>query len=330
MICADFPVIYSTLSAIAIIERVLPLYGFSLVERCELWHRGLSDIYLVETAQRELYVLRVSHHHWRSRTDIDFEVDFLNFLATHNLPVSAPLPTNNGDFVVEVGAPEGTRYATLFPFAPGEISLGGWTAAQSKSLGEVVAQIHKISAEFKSPHPRQPLDLNYLLDESLSYILPFLGDRPSDLAFVQGTATSIRTKLADFPTEKPFWTVCWGDAHSGNVHFTTNQQITMFDFDQCGYGWRAFEIGKFYQAALTTGMGRNVRAAFIAGYESQTIFTEVEEMAMQSLTQLAYIWSWRISLQQILLFNNSQLDRHYITKRVERLRALSTRDWQLF
>ncbi|OKH19441.1 homoserine kinase [[Limnothrix rosea] IAM M-220] len=329
MICADFPVIYSTLSAIALVERVLPLYGLVDIERCELWHRGLSDIYLVQSSD-ELRVLRVSHHHWRSRVDIDFEIEFLNFLAEHQMPVAAPIATSQGDFVVEVGAPEGTRYATLFPFAPGEIGLGGWTVEQSTKLGQVVAKIHQISADFSCEHPRQPLDLTYLLDESLSYILPFLGDRPNDGQFLETTAENIRKKLANFSTEKPFWTVCWGDAHSGNVHFTKDQQITMFDFDQCGYGWRAFEIGKFFQAALTTGMRRNVREAFVAGYKSSTPFTEAEEYALQSLTQLAYIWSWRISLQHILLFNNSQLDRHYFLKRIERLRTLSTRDWQLF
>ncbi len=329
VICADFPVIYSTLSAIALVERVLPLYGLEDVKRCELWHRGLSDIYLVESADG-LRVLRVSHHHWRSRVEIDFEVEFLNFLAGHKMPVASPITTVEGDFVVEVGAPEGKRYATLFPFAPGEIGFGGWTVEQSKKLGQVVAKIHQVSADFDCKHPRQPLNLDYLLDESLSYILPFLGDRPDDWQFVQSTAENIRTKLADFSTEKPLWTVCWGDAHSGNVHFTKDQEITMFDFDQCGYGWRAFEIGKFFQAALTTGMRRNVREAFVDGYESLTPFTEAEEYALQSMTQLAYIWSWRISLQNILLFNNSQLDRHYFLKRIERLRALSTRDWQLF
>ncbi|AFY39512.1 aminoglycoside phosphotransferase [[Leptolyngbya] sp. PCC 7376] len=329
MICADFPVIYSTLSAIAIVERVLPLFGLANVERCELWHRGLSDIYLVQTP-RGLRVLRVSHHHWRSRTDINFEVDFLNFLAKHQIPVAAPIATVEGDYVVEVGAPEGMRYATLFPFAPGEISMGGWTVEQSQRLGKVVAHIHQISTEFSCDHSRQALNLDYLLDESLSYILPFFGDRPHDWHFVQKTAEDIRDKLGDFSKAKPFWTVCWGDAHSGNVHFTKDQEITMFDFDQCGYGWRAFEIGKFYQAALTTGLCRKVREAFVTGYQSQTVFTEAEEIALQSLTQLAYIWSWRISLQNILLFNNSQLDRHYFTKRLERLRSLSTKAWNLF
>lgn len=329
MICSDFPVIYSTLSAIALVERVLPLYDLKNVERCELWNRGLSDIYFVQTAT-EMMVLRVSHHHWRSQTEVLFELNFLNFLKAQNLPVAAPIPTDTGDLTVEIDAPEGKRYATLFPFAAGGIAMGGWDEKQSQQLGEIVAQIHTVSHDFEGDPPRQPLDLTYLLDESMAFILPFFGDRPEDLHFIQQTAEKIQTALAELPKAEPFWTVCWGDAHCGNVHFTEDNQITLFDFDQCGYGWRAFEIGKFFQGALTTGMRRQVREAFIDGYKSHTTFSPAEEAALQSLTQLAYIWSWRISLENISLFSSSQLDRHYFIKRLERLKALCTPDWQLF
>lgn len=329
MICADFPVIYSTLSAIALMERVLPLYGLRQVEKCELWNRGLSDIYLVETGQG-LRVLRVSHHHWRSQVEIEFEMAFLNFLQAQGMPVAAPLPTEAGDFFVEIDAPEGKRYATLFPFARGEIALGGWNEQQGRIIGEVVAQIHKVSEKFETNNPRQPLDLPYLLDESMGFILPFFGDRPYDLEFMERATEKIRAALQHLPRETPYWSVCWGDPHSGNVHFTENHEITLFDFDQCAYGWRAFEIGKFFQGALTTGMRRKVREAFVAGYESQTTFEPFEQEALQFLTQLAYIWSWRISLENISIFNSSHLDRHYFTKRLERLKALCTPDWQLF
>ncbi|WP_024545486.1 phosphotransferase [Picosynechococcus sp. NKBG15041c] len=329
MVCSNFPVIYSTLSAFALAKQVLPKYGLRGNVECELWNRGLSDIYLVQAGQ-DSFVLRVSHHHWRSATDIFFELEFLSFLKAKGLPVAAPLSTEAGKLAVKINAPEGDRYAALFPFAPGEIALGGWNETQSRRLGEVVAQIHQVGQEFACDHPRKPLDLNYLLDESLAVIFPFFGDRPHDWGFMKDTAQKIRETLAQLPREKPLWSVCWGDAHCGNVHFTEDYELTLFDFDQCGYGWRAFEIGKFFQGALTTGMRRKVREAFVAGYESQTAFLPQEQTALQALTQLAYIWSWRISLTSIQIFSNSQLDRHYLTKRIERLKALSSRDWQLF
>lgn len=329
MTCSDFPVIYSTLSAIALVEKVLPQYGLRDVARCELWNRGLSDIYLIQTA-RAWYVLRISHHHWRSRTDIFFELDFLNFLKAQEMPVAAPIATESGEFAIAIDAPEGQRYAALFPFAPGEIALGGWNETQSRQLGKVVAQIHQVSQTFVSDHPRKPLDLDYLLDESMGVILPFFGDRPHDWGFMKDTSAKISETLQNLPQEQPFWSVCWGDPHCGNVHFTADHQLTLFDFDQCGYGWRAFEIGKFFQGALTTGMRRNVREAFVAGYRSQTTFSPQEDAALQALTQLAYIWSWSISLQNISRFGTSQLDHHYLRQRLERLKALCTRDWQLF
>ena len=52
-----------------------------------------------------------------------------------------------------------------------------------------------------------------------------------------------------------------------NVHFTEDNQITLFDFDQCGYGWRVFDIAKFLQVSLSAGIKREIRDAFLAGYQ---------------------------------------------------------------
>jgi Ser/Thr protein kinase RdoA (MazF antagonist) len=70
-----FPVIYSTLSPQAIVSGLLPYYNIGGVTSCQFWHRGLSDVYLVETLTTP-YIFRVSHHHWRSKSEIEFELDF--------------------------------------------------------------------------------------------------------------------------------------------------------------------------------------------------------------------------------------------------------------
>ncbi len=85
-----FPVIYSTLAPKALVRDVLSEYNIESVTNCRLWQRGLSDIYMVETVVKT-YVLRVSHHHWRSQSDIQFELELLNFLHRHCLPVAYPL-----------------------------------------------------------------------------------------------------------------------------------------------------------------------------------------------------------------------------------------------
>lgn len=324
-----FPAVYSTLSPQALIDRVLSQYQLGIVCQCLFWNRGLSDIYLVKTPQQS-YILRVSHHHWRSQTDIQFELEFLDFLHARHIPVAYPFKTKDDRLLVKIHAVEGDRYAALFPYAAGQIPLGDLNTTQSNILGETVGKLHVCSLNFSNDTPRHPLNLKYLLDDPLKTITPYLKHRQNDLAYLQNAIATIKQQLADFPQTQPFWGVCWGDPHSGNVHFTADNQITLFDFDQCGYGWRAFDLAKFLQVSLNAGVSRKTRDAFFSGYQTVQELTDIELNSLQTLTQTAHIWTWAININAAAIHNPSRLDDFFCTKRLEKLKRLSTKDWQLF
>lgn len=323
----DFPVIYSTLSPQALVSRVLARYPIGEVRNCLFWHRGLSDVYLIETSHLP-YVLRVSHCHWRTKADIDFELALLDFLHRRGLPVSYPLRTRSGTVSIELNAPEGKRYATLFTYAPGAIPIGDLNIKQATKLGETVANLHQAGTEFYCDAKRKPLTLDHLLDESWGKIAPFL--KLSDRDYVADAIEQIKQQLQDFPQTSPYWGICWGDPHSGNAHFTGDDQPTLFDFDQCGYGWRAFEIGKFRQMALGAGISRRVREAFLNGYQSVSALADFERAAIPAFTQAAHIWMWSITLTTALHHNYSRLDESYFHGRLEQLKQLKSPDWQAF
>jgi Ser/Thr protein kinase RdoA (MazF antagonist) len=322
-----FPTVYSTLSSEALVAKVLCNYEIGTVTRCQFWNRGLSDVYIVET-QTQPYVLRVSHCHWRSKSDIDFELELLDFLHQRQLPVSHPLRTQDDRLSIELNAPEGKRYATLFTYAPGQVALGDLNLAQSQKLGKTVAKIHQAGLDFHTDCYRQALTLEHLLDDSLGAISPFLQHRSNDLVFLQDVVNCLKQQLQDFAQEPPFWGICWGDPHSGNAHFTNNNEITLFDFDQCGYGWRAFELGKFLQVGMRTGIGHNIREAFLSGYQEVQAITSRELDSLQAFTQSAHIWMWAIRLNTSILNSYSKLDESYFTHR--QLKMLRSQEWQLF
>ena len=324
-----FPAIYSTLSPQALVDGVLSQYELGTVNQCLFWNRGLSDIYLIET-QTKSFILKISHHHWRSQSDIQFELEFLDFLHENHIPVAYPIATKDNRLLVTIHAVEGDRYAALFPYAPGEVPLGDLNIQQSKILGETVAKLHQTSLKFNSLTPRHPLNIKYLLDDSLKTITPYLKHRHQDLKYLQDNISRIKRDLSDFPQSPPFWSVCWGDPHSGNIHFTSDNQITLFDFDQCGYGWRAFDLAKFLQVALHAGVSRNTRDAFFSGYQSVQQLTDIELNLLQTLTQTAHIWAWAININAAAIHNWSRLDNFFCTKRLEKLKRLNTKDWQLF
>ncbi|WP_175561044.1 phosphotransferase [Hydrococcus rivularis] len=326
---STFPTVCSTLAPGALASLVYSDYDVELIKNCLFWRRGLSDVYLVETLSKP-YILRVSHHHWRSKNEIDFELELLEFLRDRQIPVASPLRTKEGNLSVEIDAPEGKRYAALFHYAPGEIALGDFNHTQSFLLGETVAKLHQATKGFRTVAYRQPLDLKHLLDDSLQIIAPFLHHRQQDLKYLLEAIALIKNQLSSLPAKSPYWVVCWGDPHSGNVHITRNNQMTLFDFDQCGYGWRVFDIAKFWQVGLQTGLSRTIRQAFLDGYRSYEKITDIELECLQALTQAAYIWAWAIALDHAKFYDYSRLDKSYFSQRLERFKQLNCKDWQLF
>jgi len=324
-----FPAIYSTLSPQALIEGVLVEYELGTINQCLFWHRGLSDIYLIETDARP-YILKISHHHWRSQSDIQFELEFLDFLHQQGLPVAYPLKTQSGKLAVTVHAVEGDRYAALFPFAPGKVPQGDLNQTQSEIMGRTLGKIHQAALNFDNDVERETLCSEYLLDRSLETIKPYLGDRQPDLSYLLETAEQIKQKLSCLEHSSPLWSVCWGDPHSGNVHFTSDNQITLFDFDQCGYGWRVFDLAKFLQVSLNAGINCQVRDGFFRGYQTIQTLTDAETSSLQALTKMAHIWAWAISIKAAAFHNWSRLDSFYVNRHLNQLKRLSSQEWQLF
>jgi Ser/Thr protein kinase RdoA (MazF antagonist) len=329
MVQTLFPVTYSTLSPDALMTHLLSQYDIGELLSCEFWCRGLSDVYLVETRVAQ-YVLRVSHAHWRSRAEVGFELELLEFLNQKRVPVAYPLRTKVGELWIAIQAPEGDRYAALFIYAPGCVPIGDLNPAQSYTLGRSVAQLHEVGQGFKSEFVRSPLNLDYLLDQSIEVIQPFMVDRRSDWLSLLETAEDLQRSLSSISTDSRYWVLCWGDPHSGNVHFTSDDRLMMFDFDQCGYGWRAFEVAKFFQVAIRGGVSLQVRSAFLTGYQSRTPLEVWELERLRAFTQVSHIWSWAIALTHAKIHNYCQLDYHFFNRRLEHLKRLRSPDCHLY
>lgn len=324
-----FPVTYSTLSCGALTQQLLSQYEIGTVLSCEFWRRGLSDVYLVET-QTSQYVLRVSHAHWRSQCEIGFELELLEFLNQTQIPVAYPLRTKDGELWIPIQAPEGDRYAALFIYAPGCIAIGDLNASQSYTLGKTVAELHRVTPKFESQFSRPDLTLDFLLSQSMQTILPFMSDHQYDRSNLVHTADQLMAELAKHPTDFPHWVMCWGDPHSGNVHFTRDDRLMMFDFDQCGYGWRAFEVAKFFQVAIRGGVSIQVRSAFLAGYQAVSPLENWELESLRAFTQVSHIWSWAIALTHAKVHDYCKLDYHFFNCRLEHLKRLRSPDCHLY
>lgn len=278
---------YSQLSSDSVAHLANRYYTLPGFQSCKYYVLGLHDNYLIQTRDHK-YILRIYRNNWRSEGEIFFELELLDFLGSHNAPVAAPIATIAGELCFFIDSPEGKRAAALFPYAQGTAPGNEITVEQSTLLGETVAGIHDIAQGFKTRFTRPVLDIPYLLDESIHAIEPFV--EPDVRSYLRTLQKDIKDTLPVIPQSAPYFGICIGDVNASNFHIDDNRQITLFDFDQCGYGHRAFEIGKFFASLKTDSAKQAIADAFIEGYQRLRKLTDEELSAIPLYEKLANIW----------------------------------------
>lgn len=296
MFSSPITVIHSIPSGEALEQNVLCHYQLGNFQSCRLLKRGLNDTYLVETEQNR-YILRAYRYGWRTKEEIDFELELLDFLHKSNLAVSYPIEKLIGGFTTAIAAPEGTRYTALFSYACGKAVDKKLNSEQSRKLGETVATIHEATNNFKSSFSRPELNNEDLLDASINAVAPLYKHRKTDIEYLYKQAEKLKSKLMalNLPKYPPFHGVCIGDIHSGNAPFTQLNQPTLFDFDQCGYGWRSFDIGKFINTSIAWKIDSKIISSFLDGYQTIRQISNIEVEAMPLFTKIAHLWVMGIS-----------------------------------
>lgn len=289
---------------------------------CQYFARGVNDTYLVDAAGHRFF-LRIYRHGLRSRDEIDFELEVLNFLRRQHFPVAAPVQSRSGDYRFDVPAPEGTRFAVLFHSAPGCAPGQTLDERHARLIGLRIAEMHTLLASFETAGPMRKLDTEELIDKPWRFLTPLLHGRPQYSAFSEICQT-LRTGLTQLPTDPQTQCVLAGDVHGGNLHIAEDHEVTFFDFDQCGYGWRAFELAKFLTYAHSANLPAAVRSAFISSYQQLRPLTQTELDALPMLMQASVIWAmgFRARLPEVVPLTT--WSGKYFQRRMQVLESLAS------
>jgi Ser/Thr protein kinase RdoA (MazF antagonist) len=270
-------------------SQVLPEYDIGSPIECKLWKPSRNDTYFVKTADNR-YILRIYQVQSRSLSDIHYELDLLNHLDRKNIPVSVPIVRSDGSFISLLPASEGVRYAVLFTYAQGNSGSYPLEETYSFTYGRALAEIHSSLDEFASRHKRFQLHLDYLLDTPLRTILPLLENRPDDAASLLRLVDMLKTSLTSLPITELEYGVCHGDSHGGNAHISKDQKVTFFDFDDCGQGWRAYDIATFRWNVAINKQDNKIWHAFLQGYIQRRPIHEMDLAAVPLFVVIRDIW----------------------------------------
>ncbi len=276
-----FPTTHSTLSVKALLSEVLQGYDLPTITALKFLNIGLNDTYVARAEDDQKYILRIYRTPWRTLPEVSYEIDALNHLHRRGVAIARPILRKDGKFTCALSAIEGTRYAVLFTYAPGRpIAYEEEDKGKMFHYGKLVATIHSSTQDFSSVHNRFSIDLEHLLDAPLRSIAPMLAHRKGDWHYLQQIADTIRHRFAALPSNDLEEGFCHGDFHPGNVHFVNDETAMVFDFDGCGWGWRAYDVAVFRWSARLREKETLCWEPFLRGYQAVRAIADVDLRAI--------------------------------------------------
>ena len=305
------PSINTLLTPNKVLELVNNRYSLGEAQYSDLIRRGFNDHYLVEVGDLK-YIFRVylNHKYYIESPDaFQFELDLLEHLRKEGVPVANAIRMSNGELLGWTSTKSGERAFALFAYAAGEeVDEQSITSEQSFQFGKTAAKLHLAANRFESEHKRYHLNLKYLVDEPLRLIaqqedeslrvltqqqVERMHEILAPLQPVEDLVTTVRT----LETHGDEFGIIHGDLHPSNVHFQ-GDQITLFDFDHCAYGWRAYDL------APLAVLPKEQYEKFMEGYESVRPLSEQERESLPTFKKLRRLWNFGDFLATASLVND--------------------------
>ena len=131
-------------------------YGLATSQLCLLTDNPADGVYGVRqgacTQNEPSFVLKCTKENVRSRSTLQGQVDWVNFLADHGAPVSRALPSPQGEWVEQLVVEDALHSVVLYSAAPGERPEGDALSAEFfQKWGQVIGQLHVLTTHYTPP-----------------------------------------------------------------------------------------------------------------------------------------------------------------------------------
>lgn len=324
-----FPVIRSVLSAKELGKFITSQYKLEQSTECSLFRTGMNHTYmLVDNSNKS--VLRLYCHNWRTKQEIEEEVSLLLSLKEKQLNISYPIADKIGNYIQEIKAPEGIRYAVVFSFAEGE-KVRFIDESTCHYIGTIMAKFH-MATENKTIN-RIHYDSHTLIDLPYQYANTFFSDKLPEMKYLKSLGEEIKKVFKKASLKQG---IVHLDMWYDNMAITDKNEVTIFDFDFAGNGSLILDIAYFCKHLFIIEADKNIynkkAQAFINGYQninplSQQELDIIPHAAAAVFTFYLGVQSQRFDWSNIFLTENylkmyigriqNWMEYHY-TKRVEK------------
>ena len=255
------------------LDSAAGLFALASADLVPLRGGHTSHVYGFSRDGRE-YVLRLLP----PQTGLDLSAQrsilaWMRFLGEHGATVPQPIASSRGNLIEALPQEDGEWQAIVLTRARGvlseELALARWDAPLFEALGRAVGKIHALAAEYDPPQAlRRP---DWPAGENL-----FRSPQFAEAALA-GKAAGLLERIRGLPCGPESYGLIHADLHFANFYVDAPaRSITIFDFDDCCYGWYGmdlaillFDVLVLYDGAQREEFARDFMCSLLTGYRRE-------------------------------------------------------------
>lgn len=310
----SFPVSDSTLSSSHLATFLKEAYNLGENVSCKLLKTGISHTYAVIDGDNKT-VFRVYSLNWRTKAEILEEIRWVSHLKDNQIAVSYPIPDATGNFIQEILAPEGLRFGVMFSFAPGHKMLN-YPNEIHFNAGETIGKMHLLAHNFQLDRVTYTPEI--LLEDSFAKVKLFLDPETVEMTYMASLKEAIHQGLKSIDKTQVRYGAVHTDLWFDNMHFTDDNEVTLFDFDFCGNGPLIQDLGYYimqlYQTDKDPETFNDKLNHFLLGYESIVPISEEEKRIIPFVSTSVYFFFLGIQCERFDNWSNVFLNEIYLKR----------------
>lgn len=264
-----------------LLDTIAQRYGISASQLKPVSGGHFSLVYEAELDGR-CSILRITP----PNADIDLQamraiLEWLAFASRQGAPVSAPIASRAGNLIEMIDTSGRQWISTFFEKAPGVLAEGmspaEWSSDLFQELGRAVARCHLAAQEYTPPFEELRRPNWQATTNCFNPLQELLQADPAILACRAAVLENLRV----LPVYPASFGLAHLDLHFGNFFVDVeHQRITLFDFDDCAYGWYlmdiamlVFDIVVVYKGTDSLQFAERFLENLLRGYISQKPLT---------------------------------------------------------
>lgn len=269
----------------SLLAEALPAYGVGPDVQVTLLSLSENGTYLVTDTDRR-FVVRVHRYGYQDVDSIISELAWTDALREDcDVRTPAVVPTTAGEPIVRLERPEGERHVVAFTVVDGETGEDSPHPISARDLGALTARMH-LQVENWTPPPgfrRFHWDAETCLGPDARWgswtVAPGVG--AADHPTLAAATARIVDNLAAYGQGPDRYGLVHADLRLANLMIDDDLQLTVIDFDDCGYGWFLYDLATVVSWLEHTDAVAETIDDWIAGYTSVRPLTS-DDLAMVS------------------------------------------------